>query len=119
MKGNNGLKWIKRIIIVILWVLVINSVIYGLNVKEYFDNHPQLEYESSIYGGLPEEAEIKIEMYNNLQTRIHIGLLLVFIFLIVDYFYDPEHHFVTPIMKQIDKYFENKNIEEDLDEEKD
>lgn len=98
------LKYCKRFIVLILWIIILFAIYNGYNYNKYWKEHPQTEYEPAIGGDYPEELSIKVELNNKFVTNIHIGLLLVIIYFIIDYLYDRENHFYTIYIKKwIDK----------------
>jgi hypothetical protein len=52
---------------------------------------------------LPIEALTKINLYNKAAHTIGAGLILVLVYFIIDYFYEPDKHFITTIKKWLEK----------------
>ena len=114
MENNKKLlKIVKIVIIVVLWAVVIYGAYQGVGLYQFFQVFPQKQYETVAFESLPEEALVKISMYNQLINTIYVGLLFVAIYLVVDYFYDPENHFITTVYN-----FASKHMEDDKDEKK-
>ena len=97
------IKALKNILIVSFWILIFVVGLKVVQYKGYVDRHPQEEYEIGPSGELPEEAQIKMDMNNSIYSLTYFGVLLVFIIIVVDYFYDPENHSITYLKKFIDK----------------
>jgi len=104
------LKIVKVLIIVLLWIVAINGLIKGYNLYKHFEEYPQTTFERNVYEPPTEEELIKVNMYNSVVRNVNFGLLLVFIYLTVDYFYDPKNHFITKIKEKFTKLRDNCNI---------
>ncbi len=97
------LKKLKVLVIIVLWVVCFNAMYQAYNVYMFFKDNPQTKYETARGEELPEEALIKIDMYLGLRNTIYMGLLIILIYFTVDYFYDPERHFITIVNKKMIK----------------
>lgn len=88
MKKKPTAKILKKTILVALWLLIVLAAFWAWEFYQYEQEHPQKKYEYNIFEEPPEEAQIKVSMYNRLQNTILIGVLLVFIYFILDFFND-------------------------------
>ncbi len=71
---------------------------YGGNypVSEFFTMEHR--YEIGKYGGIPLEAQYRIDAYNDLVLLIWFALAFLFLYFVFDYFHDRKNHFFTKIM---------------------
>lgn len=113
---NKKVKIWKNVVVIVLWLLCLYGLVQGYAYWNYTQAHSQQEYETTMWESLPEEAIIKIGMHNHLVKVLDIGVLLVVIFYILDYFYDPENHWAAPFIKWIKKV--SVKLEDDEEEAK-
>ncbi len=123
MKESNrkAIKILMKLLVVMMWVVCIYGIYRAIPMYEYVQEHPQKEYQSKIFGEVPEEAQIKIDMYYELKNIVLVGLFFVALHIVLDYFYDPKNHFAVVYGKKIEKFM-NKHgsvLEDDLEDEKD
>lgn len=103
------IKTLKNIFIVSFWILIFIVGYKVVEFKGYVDRHPTENYNISVGGDIPLEAQIKLDMIGGISNLTYLGVLLVFIIITVDYFYDPENHSFTELKKWYDKFQKDIN----------
>ena len=109
------LKILKKIVIVLLWIIVLFAIYNGYNYNKYWKAHPQTEFNLSVGEEFPEELQTKAKLHNSFVNISYIILLLVTIYIILDYFYDKENHFYTIYIKKLLSKLEDDEDEKDGD----
>lgn len=115
MINKQKIQIAMTIILCILWIICIVAAYKGYLMYDYTKEHPNTIYKqertiTGKYSELPQEAKVKLKMYNELQSIILIGVLLLGIFLTLDYFKNPEQHWFTWVKEKV------KNMEEEGNE---
>jgi len=105
------LKRMKNITIVMLWLVIIISIVLAVKFYQYEQLHPNREYFYQAYEEKPIELQTKLTMYGQLQGLILLGVLLVSIYFVLDYYYNPDNHFFNNIHNFLKKF--ETNDEED------
>lgn len=103
-KKMKKVKIMKKIFVVLLWIVCLYGSYHAYLLYDYDKEHPQKEYKTGIDGKLPDEAVVKIDMYNYVKNIILIGLGFVVIYFVLDYKDDPKRHFITLIVNKFEKY---------------
>ncbi len=110
------LKKLRIITILILWAITIYGCYVGYDLYKHFKEYPQERYHVKVGETLPEEAVIKIGLFNRLTDTINYGLIFVLVYFFLDYYYDKERHFITKLKLMIDKVKNRTGLEVDKDE---
>ena len=107
--------------IIAMWIVIIIGIYQAVGIYNYFQEHPQKEFEWSRLEAPPQELLIKSSMINAAKMTIWIGMLFAAIFYTLDYFRDKENHFVTYLIEKVGPAFEKlgDKLEDDEDENKD
>ena len=110
------LKTSRIIVILILWGITIYGCFVSYDLYKHFKENPQEQYHIKVGETLPEEAVVKIGLFNRLTAIINFGLIFVIVYFILDYYYDPERHFVTKLKVLIEKIKNRTGVEVKEDE---
>ena len=82
-----------------LLVLIV-AVMSFFNLYNYQAEHPEVEYQAAVYSELPQEAQVKMKMINEVRTYLLWGVALAVAFMVLEYYQDPKDHWATTLMKK-------------------
>ena len=114
--NKKTLKKLRILTILILWGITIYGCYVGYDLYKHFRDSPQEQYYVKVGEELPEEAVVKIGLFNRLTAVLNYGLIFVIVYFFIDYKYDPERHFITKLKLMVDKIKNRTGVEVDKDE---
>ena len=104
-----GHKLARLMFIVFLCIAIFNAgAFYGEykqpleGIYSFFSRDRVYAYDSD--GRLPEPALAQIGRYNSVINMIWYALFFMFLYLVLDYFVDPKHHFFYAIRKKLRRF---------------
>jgi len=82
---------------VILVIIAIASIFSGINFLIYNHDHPNNSYEWDVNQPMPEEAQVKINMLNDIRKLLGVGVLFMFVHVVFDYKLNPKTHWFNKV----------------------